>query len=111
MSIESDAKTKAAATYNAAADCYDEPASLKRLLEEGGAEAVEVESESTRHPLGTPEDWWTIALGSGYRGTLDQMGPEARERVRRANLSYLREHDVRSVEANVIYAIATKRPV
>lgn len=41
-------------------------------------------------------------------GTLEQMDAGARERVRAANLSYMRSSGIRSVEANVVYAIATK---
>jgi hypothetical protein len=48
-----------------------------------------------------------IALGSGYRGTIDQLDVDVRERVRQATLAGLRERDVRAVETNVIYALAT----
>jgi len=37
------------------------------------------------------------------------MDADARERVRAANLSYIRASGIRSVEANVVYAIAAKR--
>jgi hypothetical protein len=36
------------------------------------------------------------------------MDADTRERVRVANLSYIRTSGISSVEANVIYAIATK---
>jgi ubiquinone/menaquinone biosynthesis C-methylase UbiE len=91
-------------------DRINESTLVERLLEEGGAKTMEVAAEFARLPLGSPEDWWSIVLGSGYRGTVEQMPPEVRERVRRANLSYLHEHDVRFIQANVIYGIATKSP-
>jgi hypothetical protein len=47
-------------------------------------------------------------VGSGYRGTLDQLEPAAPERVRRANLDFIRRSAIRAVEANVVYAIATR---
>jgi hypothetical protein len=47
-------------------------------------------------------------MGSGYRGTIDQLTEEARERVRADNLSYLAAERVAAIEANVIYAIARK---
>ena len=34
------------------------------------------------HPLRSPEDGWTIAMGTGYRGTLEQLDPAGLERVR-----------------------------
>ena len=56
----------------------------------------------------TAPPWWAAVLGSGYRGTIEQLDAPARERVRMANLSYIRRSGVRSVEANVVYALATK---
>jgi hypothetical protein len=81
---------------------------VRALLDEGGAENAEVTAEAGTHPIASPEAWWSAVLGSGYRGTLEQMDGDARERVRVANLSYIRSSGIRSVEANVVYAIATK---
>ena len=50
-------------------------------------------------------------LGSGYRGTFDPLDADAREHVREANLAYVRESGIRSVGANVVYAIVTKEGV
>jgi SAM-dependent methyltransferase len=86
-----------------------DPASVQALLQEGGAEHAEVIAESGTHPIASPEAWWAAVLGSGYRGTLEQMSAEAREHVRIANLSYVRSSGIRSVKANVVYAIATKQ--
>ena len=49
-----------------------------------------------------------MVLGSGYRWTVDQMEPEMAERLRNANLAWIRSHNVTSVETNVIYALARK---
>lgn len=64
--------------------------------------------EAGEHPIPSPEAWWAAVLGSGYRGTLDQLDPAARERVRLANLEYIRRSGIRSVEANVVYATAAR---
>jgi hypothetical protein len=50
-----------------------------------------------------------MILGSGYRGTVDQLTTEDREQVRLANYEYITRANVRSVESNVVYAVATKR--
>ena len=89
-------------------DRITDPASVRALLQSGGAEAVVAVAEAGAHPIPSPEAWWAAVLGSGYRGTLDQLDASARERVRIANLNYIRESRVRSVEANVVYAVATK---
>jgi hypothetical protein len=67
-----------------------------------------VVAEAGEHPIPTPEAWWAAVLGSGYRGTLEQLDSAARERVRQANLDYIRRSGLRAVEANVVYAIANK---
>jgi len=85
-----------------------EPDAVTRLFEDAGVSAVDVVAESGRQQLGTPEDWWTIVLGSGLRWTVEQLGPEAAERVRRDNLDCARRNAVDWVETNVIYAVATK---
>jgi len=59
-------------------------------------------------PLRSAEDWWTIALGSGLRWTIDQMGPQAAARMRADNLDWLRANKISSVETNAIYAISNK---
>jgi ubiquinone/menaquinone biosynthesis C-methylase UbiE len=89
-------------------DRISDPASVRALLQAGGAEGAEVVAESGTHPIASPEAWWAAVLGSGYRGTLEQMSAEDREQVRIANLSYIRDSGIRSVEANVVYAIAIK---
>jgi ubiquinone/menaquinone biosynthesis C-methylase UbiE len=85
-----------------------DPESLHSMLAGAGVNAQEVTLESGTHPLRSPEDWWTMVLGSGYRGTIEQLDAESRERVRRDNLNSIRESGVRSVAANVIYAVATR---
>ncbi len=49
-----------------------------------------------------------MVLGTGYRGSVEQLDAEARERVRRENLDFIRQADVRSVEANVVYAVTVR---
>ena len=44
----------------------------------------------------------------GYHWTVDQMEPEMAERLRNANLAWIRSHNITSVETNVIYAVAFK---
>jgi ubiquinone/menaquinone biosynthesis C-methylase UbiE len=85
-----------------------DPEALTAVLREGGVEPAEVVAEPGEHPIPTPEAWWAAVLGSGYRGTLEQLDFAARERVRQANLDYIRRSGIRAVEANVVYAIANK---
>jgi ubiquinone/menaquinone biosynthesis C-methylase UbiE len=82
--------------------------SVKRLLHDGGVTAVEVTAEDGVQALRSADDWWVIALGSGLRWTIDQMGPQAAGRVRADNVRWLSENKIDRVETNAIYAIGVK---
>ncbi|HKC13093.1 MAG TPA: class I SAM-dependent methyltransferase [Vicinamibacteria bacterium] len=85
------------------------PEAVRQLLRDGGAQDIEVVSEDGQQPLRTPEDFWTIAMGSGLRWVIDQMGPQVALRVKQELLHRLATGAVERVETNVIYAIARKR--
>lgn len=82
--------------------------SLKTLLEAGGGTQVEVFAAAETHQLTAPEDWWTMVLGGGCRGTIDQLDAPTREQVRQVNLQYLETHQIHTLEVDVLYAIAHK---
>jgi len=85
-----------------------DPLSVKTMLKEADVDITDVVAESGRQTLKAPDDWWAIVLGSGYRGTIEQLDPEARERVRQANLTSVQNSKIRAVETNVVYAVAKK---
>jgi ubiquinone/menaquinone biosynthesis C-methylase UbiE len=83
--------------------------SVRRLLQDGGVMDAEVTMEESSQLLRSADDWWTIALGSGLRWTIDQMGPQTAARVKADNVRWLTENKIDRVETNAIYAIGTKR--
>jgi ubiquinone/menaquinone biosynthesis C-methylase UbiE len=85
-----------------------DPPALHGLLREAGIERADIAAEPGTHPVPSPEAWWSAVLGSGYRGTVDQLDPDTRERVRSANLDYIGRSGIRAVTANVVYAIASR---
>ena len=89
-------------------DRITDPESLRAVFQEGGVDEVIVVAASGTHDVPSPEAWWSAVLGSGYRGTVDQLDPDQLEQVRRANLNYILSSGIREVEANVVYAVATK---
>ena len=91
-------------------DRITDVASVRNLLRDGGVTNAEVTAEEGSQPLRSAEDWWTVAMGSGLRWTIDQMGPEAAARVKTDNVSWLRENKIGSIETNAIYAIG-KKPI
>jgi len=89
-------------------DRINDQASLEGILREAGVELGKVIAENRLHPISCAEDWWTIILGSGYRGTIEQLSQSDRERVKEANLAFVRDERISSIETNVLYALATK---
>jgi ubiquinone/menaquinone biosynthesis C-methylase UbiE len=80
-----------------------------RLLQNGGAQNVEVDAEDDCQTLRTPEDFWTIALGSGLRWTIDQMGTELAREVKQELLDRISASGIVRIETNAIYAVAEKQ--
>jgi SAM-dependent methyltransferase len=82
--------------------------SVRSLLEAAGLDDVEAVAESGSQPVNSPEDWWAMVMGSGYRGTVEQLAPADRERVRSENLDFFHRTSLRSLESNVVYATGVK---
>jgi len=85
--------------------------SLRKLMQDGGTSNIEIDSEVGNQSLSSPEDWWTIALGSGLRWTIDQLDVGDINRVKEANLSWIEENNITAVGTSVIYAVAEKKYV
>jgi ubiquinone/menaquinone biosynthesis C-methylase UbiE len=85
------------------------PEAVHRLLHDGGSQRIDVIAEDGYQTLRAPEDFWIMALGSGLRWTIDQMGPELAREVKHEILDRLAAAGVDRVETNVIYAIAEKQ--
>jgi ubiquinone/menaquinone biosynthesis C-methylase UbiE len=90
-------------------DRISTPEALGKLMLDSGVPRAEVVAENGSQSLRTPEDWWTIVLGSGPRWTVDQLSTEHAAQVRDNNLKWAVENGITSVETNVIYAVATKK--
>jgi ubiquinone/menaquinone biosynthesis C-methylase UbiE len=82
------------------------PDAVGKLFVDAGVRHTEVVAEEGHQVLRTPEDFWTIALGSGLRWTIDQMGTDEAHSVKKEVLNTLSASGVDRVETNVIYAVA-----
>jgi ubiquinone/menaquinone biosynthesis C-methylase UbiE len=89
-------------------DRIDNPESLTKIFEEAGVPSPKISAENRLHPISSANDWWTIVLGSGYRGTIEQLTEPERETVKKANLAFINNEKISAVETNVLYALATK---
>lgn len=89
-------------------DRISEPDAVRALFDGAAVADLDVVAEAGAHALNSPEDWWTAILGSGYRGTVEQLNEHDREQVRHENLDFIRRTNLTSVEANVVYAVGTR---
>jgi len=89
-------------------DRIDNPASLRKILDEAGVASPTISAENRLHPINSADDWWAIVSGSGYRGTIEQLTKTEREMVKQANLAFIIEEKISAVETNVLYTLATK---
>ena len=85
-----------------------EPGAVGDLLAEAGADQIRVEAVAGSHPLRSPEDFWMIVQGSGYRATYDAMSVDERDAVRTRCLAAIDDRRIATIETNVVYARATK---
>jgi len=79
---------------------------VRSLLAAAGFTEIEVVAEPGSQSINAPDEWWPMVMGSGYRGTIEQLSRFDRERIRLENIAFLQCMSVRSVEANVVYAVA-----
>jgi hypothetical protein len=67
-----------------------------------------VVAEAGQHHLEHPGRFWDIVLGSGYRATVDALGPSQRDRVRAALLAELRARGITSLKTDVVFGTAER---
>ena len=79
---------------------------VRDLFARAGAAVPRIMFEEDQQPLRGPEDFWAIALGSGYRGTLEALDPSELDAVRTKTIASMT--GVRAVRIPVIYATATR---
>jgi len=85
-------------------------ASLADLLARGWVSGVTVDAtEGECHELQRPSDFWDVALGSGYRATIDALSDRKRERLRKRVVDELRARHVRKLRNDVVFGTAVRR--
>ncbi|HET6372626.1 MAG TPA: class I SAM-dependent methyltransferase [Candidatus Polarisedimenticolia bacterium] len=89
-------------------DEITDPTALRGLLRAGGVDDAEIVAEQGRHPIASAEASWALLLGTGYRGTLDLLSYEARDRVRGRLERFHVEREVTALTTDVMYAFAVK---
>ena len=85
-----------------------EPDNLQRMVTTAIGVEPEIVPVIDSQPLVEPSDWWTIVLGSGYRGEVEKLPARDRHVVRSRVLRRLAEERVGRVETNALHAIARR---
>lgn len=81
------------------------PAGLAALFSEAGLPKPDIVAESLHSPV-SPGDFWRIVLGTGLRGTVEQMKADEAALLRRTIDARLEAEQVREVVSDVLYATA-----
>jgi SAM-dependent methyltransferase len=81
-----------------------EPGAVERVFDAAGIAGLTTEAEDHHHPVASPDDFWSIVLGTSYRGRVDQLTPEQRERVRQACLGW----NAPALRMPVVYTVARR---
>jgi ubiquinone/menaquinone biosynthesis C-methylase UbiE len=84
------------------------PERLVGLFNRAGIDKVMVEAIRGSHPLADPEDFWHIALGTGYRATVDALEPDQRRVLHSKLLTRLGEQGIDEVRTDVVYGVARR---
>lgn len=91
----------------------DDEAVLRQVLTDAGVAMadVEVTTDEDVLPLPSPDDWWRIVLGSGFRRTTAAIGADATAEVRARCDAYIVEHGVDRIVNRTRTAVIRSRPV
>jgi hypothetical protein len=79
------------------------PAGRREMLGEAGIADVELLAQPGSHPISSPNDWWLVAMGSGYRGTLPRLDAATLARALNKNLSSLAGCKAMTTNVGLLY--------
>jgi ubiquinone/menaquinone biosynthesis C-methylase UbiE len=78
---------------------------IEGSLGESSERAIRVVAEESAQPMRTPEDFWRVALGSGLRWPIEQLGESSALLLKELLLQRLAERQVTRIETNAIYGV------
>lgn len=88
---------------------WDDLVSVDQLVElyaSSGIEGARAEFVQAAQPLRSADEWWDVIMGTGFRGTVEELDPADAAEVRRANLAAM--GGTSSIDVSVVYAAARK---
>src|SRR6516162_8830858 len=85
------------------------PQALAGLFARAGVPDPAVVAVPGQHHLDRPDQFWDVVLGSGYRATVDALGPQQRDRLHARLLGELWARDVTALRTDVVFGTAWSR--
>jgi ubiquinone/menaquinone biosynthesis C-methylase UbiE len=76
------------------------------LYASSGIDGARAELVEAAQELRSEDDWWDVVMGSGFRGTVEELDPSEAAAVRRANLAAMR--GASSINVSAVYGAARK---
>jgi len=83
----------------------EDPSVLSSILETAGIEPVTIETHDDHLPLHSPDHWWRIVMGSGFRRTVAVLDEPTASELRRRCDAYVRDHGVDQIISRTHYAL------
>jgi ubiquinone/menaquinone biosynthesis C-methylase UbiE len=84
------------------------PQALADLFARGGVADPEMVASPGQQILESPDKFWDIVLGTGYRATIDALSQELRTQVHQRLLSELRSRNLTTIRTNVVFGTASR---
>ena len=81
---------------------------LRGIFDAAGVDDVAITTEDDRLPLPSPDDWWRIVMGSGFRHTVIALGDARAATVRAGCDAYIRDHGIDEIVIRTHYALARR---
>lgn len=82
---------------------------LREVFEAAGIADVDIVTDDDRLPLRSPDDWWRIIMGSGFRRTVAALEDSTAAELRKRCDAYIADHAIDHIVNRTHYAVA--RPV
>ena len=84
------------------------PHALATLIRDATSSEPAIEQVADHQHLSTPEQFWDLVLGSGYRATVDAMSPDDRIALRSAVLAQLQAQHITHIRTDALLARAQR---
>ena len=87
----------------------EDVAVFRSVFEAAGVADVAITTHDDRLPLPSPDDWWRIVMGSGFRRTVAALDPATVAELRRRCDAHITEHRVDEIVNRTHYAVVRRR--